>query len=125
VIVAADDDVERRGALVHPLRTYLASWAAHGLDEDDLREIHSALGRTSAQVSAAAGSVVYLRSSYVPDLDRWVAVFVADEPDLVLRVTTIAQLPSVEVHRAVELVVSGGIPPVTHDAPPPDERNPA
>ena len=95
-----------RGDLVQEMRTYLAECTAHGLGEGDLRDLHCALEWTSARVSTAARSVVYLHSTYLPDVERWTAVFLADGPDLVLRVTSIAQLSSVAVHRAFALVVA-------------------
>jgi hypothetical protein len=95
-----------RGDLVQEMRTYLAECTAHGFDEGDLRDLHCALERTSARVSTADRSVVYLHSTYLPDVERWTAVFMADAPDLVRRVTDIAQLSSVEIHRALALVVA-------------------
>src|SRR5689334_20137541 len=111
------------GDLVQEMRTYLAECTAHGLDEGDLRDLHCALEWTSARVSTAGRSVVCLHSTYLPDVERWTAVFMADDPDLVLRVTNIAQLSSVRVHRALALVVTRDVHagPAGHGAT--SERN--
>lgn len=90
------------------LATYVAECAAHGLVEDDFRDLHAAVELASARLSAAGEQVVYLRSSYLPDEQRWAAVFVADTPDVIRHVAHIAQLSSVAVHRAVELRVGDG-----------------
>ena len=89
------------------LITYVAECAACGLDEDDLRDLHVALELTSVRLSSAGEKVVYLRSSYLPDVERWAAVFVAADPAVVLHVAHIAQLSSVEVHRVIELGAPG------------------
>lgn len=88
------------------LTTYVAECAASGLAEDDLRDLHAALERTSARLTGAGQQVVYLRSSYLPEVERWAAVFLAEGPDAVRHVTHIAQLSSVAVHRVIELGVS-------------------
>jgi hypothetical protein len=88
---------------VPQLTRYVAVCAASGLAEDDLRDLHAALQLTSARLSAAGAQVVCLRSSYLPGLERLAAVFVADRPEIVHHVAHIAQLPSVAVHRVIEL----------------------
>jgi hypothetical protein len=92
---------------VPELTTYVAECAVCGLDRNDLRDLHAALELASTRLSAAGAQVAYLRSSYLPDVERWAAVFVADEPDVVLHVAHIAQLSPVTVHRVIELGVTG------------------
>lgn len=89
------------------LTTYVAECAAYGLGEDDLRDLHVALELTSARLSAAGQQVFCLRSSYLPDVERWAAVFVAEDPEVVRHVAHIAQLSSVSVHPVIELGPSG------------------
>jgi hypothetical protein len=96
-----------RGDSVPELTTYVAECAAYGLGEDDLRDLHVALELTSARLSAAGQQVFCLRSSYLPDVERWAAVFVAEDPEVVRHVAHIAQLSSVSVHPVIELGPSG------------------
>ncbi len=105
------------------LGTYVAECAAPALNAGDLRDLHAALELTTARLSAAGQHVVYLRSGYFPDEGRWTAVFLADDPGVVRHIAHIAQLRSVDVHRAVELVSAVEDKPVRPSTS--VERNPS
>ncbi|MBY8862970.1 hypothetical protein K7711_41315 [Nocardia sp. CA2R105] len=70
----------------------------------DVGALHTALVATSSRLSATGEHVEYLRSYYLSELCRWSGVFLAEDPQIVHRVTRIAQLSAVEVHRVLECV---------------------
>lgn len=84
------------------LMTFVASCRATGMTVDDARAVHGALVATCARMTAGGEEIQYLRSSYLPVRQRWFGVFAAETTHAVRRITRIAQLPTVEVHRAVE-----------------------
>ena len=90
------------------LCTYVAEWVARGLEPGDVTDLHAALKLATDRLASTGRLVVYLRSSYLPGVERWDAVFLADDSEVVRRVARIAQLSSVEIHPALELGISNG-----------------
>lgn len=87
---------------VPDMTSFVAACRAVGMTSEDACAVHTALLATSARMAAGGEGVRYLRSSYLPDMQWWFGIFAAEDPHVVRRITKIAQLPSVEVCRAVE-----------------------
>jgi hypothetical protein len=72
----------------------------------DLHAVHSLLARASRRLSESGTPVQLLRSAYLPTERRWIGTFTAAAAQTVHRAVEIAQLPSVQVCEAIEVVFS-------------------
>ncbi len=81
-----------------------------GVTEERLVEAQRLLHEAARRVSSTGVSVRYVRCIYVPQGDRCICLFEADEPAAVRRVNEIAQVPFRNITSAVEFAWTGDEP---------------
>jgi hypothetical protein len=84
---------------------FLAERTAPAMSQVDLHAIHSVLAKASRRLSESGRPVQLLRSTYLPTRRQWIGTFRAATAETVHRAVEIAQLPSVQVSQAIELVL--------------------
>jgi hypothetical protein len=87
------------------VQIFLAERAAPAMNQVDLHAIHSLLAKASRRLSESGTPVQLLRSTYLPTRRRWIGTFSAAAAETVHRAVEIAQLPTVQVSEAIELVL--------------------
>jgi hypothetical protein len=87
------------------VQLFLAERTAPAMTLVDLHAIHSLLLNASKRLSESGTAVQLLRSTYLPTQRRWIGTFACLAADTVHRAVEIAQLPSVQVSEAIELVL--------------------
>ena len=73
-----------------------------GITQAVLAELHLLLQEASGRVSSGGMSVRYLRCIYMPEDDRCLCLFEADDPETVRTVNEIAQVPFHRISPAIE-----------------------
>jgi hypothetical protein len=89
------------------LRRFVVERRVLDMSSDDLLELHCALEDASHRLRSDNRRVLCMRTFYLPETERWVAVFEADAPDDVQRAVKIAQLPPGAVQEAIEMTSAG------------------
>ena len=81
-----------------------------GMTETVLAEVHRLLHEAARRVSSQGVAVRYLRCIYMPEDDRCICVFEADDPAAVRTVNEIAQVPFHRISSAIEFWAPGVAP---------------
>ena len=93
--------------MVQGQRRFVVQQDVPELSCDDLNCLNAAVVAATQRLRADGHYVACLQTLYVPDTERWIAVFAADVPDSVCRAMRIAQLPAEEVLEAITMAVVG------------------
>jgi hypothetical protein len=73
-----------------------------GMTEELLAEVQRLLHEAARRVSSAGQPVRYLRCTYLPEEDRCLCLFEADNPTAVRRANETAQVPFRRISAAIE-----------------------
>lgn len=84
------------------LALFVADRTLPRMTEELLAEVQRLLHQAARRVSSSGETVRYLRCIYMPDDDRCICLFEADDPAAVRKVNEIAQVPFRRISSAIE-----------------------
>jgi hypothetical protein len=93
---------------------FVVDRALPGMTEAVLGEVHRLLHEAARRLSSRGVAVRYLRCIYMPEDDRCICVFEADDPAAVRSVNEIAQVPFHRISSAIEFWALGMEPGKAH-----------
>jgi uncharacterized protein DUF4242 len=94
------------------LSVFIVDRTVPGMTEELLGEVQRLLHEAARRVSSAGEPVRYLRCTYIPEEDRCLCLFEADNPAAVRRANETAQVPFRRISAAIEYWEPGtGAPP--------------
>ena len=103
--------MQRQEYKVRQLPMFVVDRTVPGMTEELLAEQQRLLHEAARRVSLAGQSVRYVRCTYIPDEDRCICLFEADNVAAVRRVNETAQVPFRRISAAVEFWEPGaGVP---------------
>ena len=84
------------------LSMFIVDRTVPGMTEELLGEVQRLLHEAARRVSSAGGRVRYLRCTYIPEEDRCLCLFEADNPAAVRRANETAQVPFRRISAVIE-----------------------
>ena len=81
---------------------FVADWTVDGMTAERLVEFRRLLQEAADRVSSRGTVVRYLRCTHVPEQNRCICLFEADDVDAVRSVNRLAQAPFSQIGQAVE-----------------------
>ena len=82
---------------------FIADWTVEGMTAQRMIEFRRLVQDAADRVSSRGTAVRFIRCTHVPEQNRCIGVFEADDVDAVDSVNQIAQAPCAQIGLAVEL----------------------
>jgi hypothetical protein len=98
-------------------RIFVVDRTLPGMTEAVLAELQRLLHEATRRMSSRGVAVRYLRCIYMPEDDRCICLFEADDPAAVRRVNEVAQIPFRRISSAIEFWAPGVVKGETSPQP--------
>ena len=82
---------------------FVAEWTVDGMTAERLVDFRHLLQDAADRVASRGINVRYMRCTYVPEQNRCICLFDADDIEAVRSVNQIAQVPFAEISVAIEI----------------------